>query len=338
MRIPTLDLFSGIGGFSLALNKHCRTIGYCEKDKTCCEILMANMDKKRIDRAIIYPDVCSLGAELIVQEKPIAVTMGFPCPDISAAGLHAGIQGPQSRLFFEAMRIISKLPTVEWVLMENSPFILRRGLDMVEQAFTALGFNLESTIVSASDLGAWHQRKRWFGLAWRRQRPPLLRVKRDFWWTSEPVQRMLAYMNFDDGKRLRLRNERLGNAVVPECVKFAFWILSNRARNTTVNLPPVKSIDLKLVFDDGHQEYRKKRWGTPCFSPTLWYVTRLGDRTSCVLTTQLYYEKGSRALVKRLSKPGYRLTANPNFVEWLQGYPFDWTLTDKAKATKFHTT
>ena len=94
-----------------------------------------------------------------------------------------------------------------------------------------------------------------------------------------------------------------------------------------MSLPPVKSIDLKLHLDDGDRLYRKKRWGTPCFSPTLWYVTRLGERTSCVLTTQLYYEKGSKALVKKLSKPGYRLTANPNFVEWLQGYPFEWTVT-----------
>lgn len=52
--IPTLDLFSGIGGFSLGLRSVCRTIAYCEQDTTCQQILTKNIAKGLLHRAPIF--------------------------------------------------------------------------------------------------------------------------------------------------------------------------------------------------------------------------------------------------------------------------------------------
>ena len=59
-RIPTLDLFSGIGGFAYGLHSICSTIAYCEKDKCCQEVLRQRMSDGIIDVAPIFDDICTL--------------------------------------------------------------------------------------------------------------------------------------------------------------------------------------------------------------------------------------------------------------------------------------
>ena len=58
MRIRALELFAGIGGQALALKAAgVKTIGYCEIDDVNCDILRANMERGRLDRAPIFSDV-----------------------------------------------------------------------------------------------------------------------------------------------------------------------------------------------------------------------------------------------------------------------------------------
>ena len=61
MGIRALELFSGIGGQALALKTAgVKTIGYCEIDDVNCDILRANMERGRLDRAPIFSDVKKL--------------------------------------------------------------------------------------------------------------------------------------------------------------------------------------------------------------------------------------------------------------------------------------
>jgi DNA (cytosine-5)-methyltransferase 1 len=81
-----LDLFSGIGGLSIALQEWVRPIVYCEIDVYCQGILLSRLANKDIPEARIFDDVKLLKGK----EMPCAIDIiygGFPCQDISIAGL-----------------------------------------------------------------------------------------------------------------------------------------------------------------------------------------------------------------------------------------------------------
>lgn len=158
-----LDLFSGIGGLTLALQPWVRPIAYCENDRYAQAVLLSRMWSGHIGRAPIWDDVRTLHAEQI--EIPIDIVYGgFPCQDISAAGARAGMGGERSGLFQHIARLVSET-NPQFVFLENVPAIRTRGLNSVCQTFTELGYDCRWTVVSAAEVGAPHLRKRWFLLA-----------------------------------------------------------------------------------------------------------------------------------------------------------------------------
>lgn len=157
-----LDLFSGIGGITLALNEWVKPVAYCENDRYAQSVLLSRMSSGELFQAPIWDDVRTLTGKLI---PPVDMVYGgFPCQDISVAGNGAGLEGERSRLFFELVRLV-KETCAPWVFVENVPAIRTRGLKEVVGAFTDLGYNCRWTCVSAAEVGAWHLRKRWFLLA-----------------------------------------------------------------------------------------------------------------------------------------------------------------------------
>ena len=263
-RMRVFDIFSGIGGFSLALRKSCRSIAYCEIDDISCAILRANMKKGHLDSATIYPDIHSLDVSKIQRLKPEGATMGFPCQDISGAGRGLGIHGPKSSLFFIALDKLRQIDTIQWILMENSPFIVQRGLGTIENTLRILGFSFKWIILSAADVGAPQQRRRWFGLAWRGTCPSFVPYS-DMAWRSEPVRRLCKLPDRCARSVARKRCERLGNAVVPQCVKAAVHLLSSSRPRDLHSLFESRKI---LVFNDGTSHFwHKQYWSTPISSP-----------------------------------------------------------------------
>lgn len=158
-----LDLFSGIGGLTLALMPYVRPLCYCEHDKYCQSVLLSRMSSAEIPLGPIWDDVRTLSP--VNLDVPIDIVYGgFPCQDISCAGARKGLEGDRSRLFFELLRLVSDLRP-RFVFLENVPAISVRGLERVLLEFTALGYDSRWTIVSAAEVGACHQRDRWFLLA-----------------------------------------------------------------------------------------------------------------------------------------------------------------------------
>jgi DNA (cytosine-5)-methyltransferase 1 len=80
-----LDLFSGIGGISLALEPWVRTVAYCEQDRYAQGVLLSRMRSGGIDRAPIWDDVRTLNKSILPNID--IIFGGFPCQDISVAGL-----------------------------------------------------------------------------------------------------------------------------------------------------------------------------------------------------------------------------------------------------------
>ena len=152
-----LDLFSGIGGISIALSEWVRTVAYCEQNQYAQAVLLSRMADGAIDRAPIWDDVASLNGAMLPSID--IIFGGFPCQDISIAGLGKGLEGERSGLFFDVTRLISELRP-RFVFLENVPSLTLRGLDRVCLEITSLGYDCRWTIVSASEVGACHLRER----------------------------------------------------------------------------------------------------------------------------------------------------------------------------------
>jgi DNA (cytosine-5)-methyltransferase 1 len=158
-----LDLFSGIGGISYALQDYVTTRAYCEIDRYARGVLLSRMESGDIDNAPIWNDVKTFPTKQLAGRIDI-ITGGFPCTDISVAGKGAGIQGARSGLFFEIVRLAEVLQP-KYIFLENVPLITKRGGVEVVRTLAESGYNCVWTTLSAQAVGALHKRERWFLLA-----------------------------------------------------------------------------------------------------------------------------------------------------------------------------
>jgi DNA (cytosine-5)-methyltransferase 1 len=149
-----LDLFSGIGGFSLGLERAgMQTIAFCEVDPVCRQVL-----KKHWPNVPIFEDVKTLAAKDIHDTVDV-ICGGFPCQDISLAGKGAGLAGERSGLWYEYHRLIEEIRP-RYVIIENVAALRSRGLDEVLRCLDALGYDAEWHCIPAAAVGAPHQRDR----------------------------------------------------------------------------------------------------------------------------------------------------------------------------------
>lgn len=157
-KLRVLDLFSGIGGFSLGLERTggFETVAFCEIEPFPRRALA-----KHWPEVPCYDDVRTLSADRL-RADGIAVDVicgGFPCQDISRAGNQAGITGERSGLWFEYARIVGELRP-SYVIVENVSTLLHRGLDAVLGSLAALGYDADWDCIPASYVGAPHIRDR----------------------------------------------------------------------------------------------------------------------------------------------------------------------------------
>ena len=95
-----------------------------------------------------------------------ALCAGFPCQDISAAGRGRGLAGKRSGLYREVLRAIDAVRP-SYVFLENSPRIRTRGRRTICRDLVARGYSYRDGTIAAADVGAPHQRERWWLLARR---------------------------------------------------------------------------------------------------------------------------------------------------------------------------
>mgnify|MGYP002142341869 FL=1 len=166
-RLNVLDLFSGIGGFSLGLERAgMRTVAFCE-----IEPFQRGVLRKNFPHVPQYEDVRTLTAETLARDGINFVDVicgGFPCQDISAAGKGAGIEGERSGLWSEIARLVGELRP-RYLVVENSSMLLSRGLGKVLGDLAALGYDAEWECIPAASVGAPHIRDRIWLLAYPRQ-------------------------------------------------------------------------------------------------------------------------------------------------------------------------
>jgi len=153
-----LDLFSGIGGFSLGLERAgFKTSAFCEIDKKARQVL-----KKHWPNIPVYEDIRELTNEKLKADGIADIEVicgGFPCQDISVAGKGAGITGTRSGLWSEFARLIGEIRP-QFAIVENVTALRSRGLGRVLGDLAKIGYDAEWHCIPASAVGAPHERDR----------------------------------------------------------------------------------------------------------------------------------------------------------------------------------
>lgn len=163
--MKVLDLFSGIGGFSLGLEKAgFETVAFCEIDAKARMVLKKHWPDIPIFediRELNYEKLQSIGLDIDV------ICGGFPCQDISVAGKGAGLDGERSGLWFEYHRLIKEIKP-KYAIIENVSALRSRGLEEVLWSLNEIGYDAEWHCIPASAIGAPHRRDRVWIVAYPR--------------------------------------------------------------------------------------------------------------------------------------------------------------------------
>jgi len=195
MKLTHFDLFSGYGGFSLALQNILQsekqqsktkdttseqprrldlnakaglgdtfeTIGFSEIDKYASAVLKYHWPKIKN-----YGDITKIDWSKIPDFD--LLTGGSPCQDLSIAGKRAGLHGSRSGLFYEYMRaVMEKRP--KYFIWENVKGALssNRGFDFsaVLNEMAEAGYSLWWQVLNAKDFGVPQNRERIFVVGFR---------------------------------------------------------------------------------------------------------------------------------------------------------------------------
>lgn len=138
------SLFTGCGGLDLGLHQagH-EIILQCECDPGAQQVL-----RKAFPGVLLVPDIC--GLDRLPKETEL-VAAGFPCIDVSRAGLRQGLEGPSTGLVKHVFRLLAKARdeqrAVPWVLLENVEALLDRAhggpppVSWVVQQLEQLGYS-----------------------------------------------------------------------------------------------------------------------------------------------------------------------------------------------------
>jgi DNA (cytosine-5)-methyltransferase 1 len=237
-----LDLFSGIGGFSLGFDgAGMQTAAFCEIDPFCKRVLNLHWPTTPI-----YDDIRQLNQRRLQHDGITSIDIicgGYPCQPFSVAGKQRGEADPR-HLWPEMYRLIRE-SRPRWVVCENVGGHVECGLDSVLSDLDAANYASWAFVIPACAVGAPHRRDRvWIiahaaGVGLQRPLGPHSRQSpkelREAVWRDLPAP---FTCGSDDGIPFLMdRLRSLGNAVVPQIPELiGRAILAFERQSSTVQL------------------------------------------------------------------------------------------------------
>lgn len=155
--VKILDVFAGIGGFSLAAHwLGWQTVAFVEKDEFCQKVL-----RKNFGDIPIYDDIRTFSGKPFRGRVDI-ITGGFPCQPFSVAGNQKG-SSDERHLFPEMLRVIGEVEP-SWVVAENVRGLLGiesgETFDEICSSLENLGYAVQTFCIPACAVNAPHRRDR----------------------------------------------------------------------------------------------------------------------------------------------------------------------------------
>lgn len=152
-----VDLFAGIGGFRVSLQKlGMKCVFSCEIDPYARESYQKNFDDHKV-----WGDICEIKESEIPQHDILCA--GFPCQSFSIAGKRTGMDDHRGRLFYEILRII-KFHKPRVLLLENVRNIItvNKGevIQTIKSQLDKAGYSVHYSLLNASDYGIPQSRQR----------------------------------------------------------------------------------------------------------------------------------------------------------------------------------
>ena len=298
LQLSVLDIFSGIGGFSIGFEKAgMENIAFCEMAKYGKTLL-----NKYWPDVPVFPDVCELNRKMFAEhgiESPNVIAGGFPCQDISCAGKQAGIEGERSGLWKEFKRLIDEFEP-DYAIAENVANLRSNGLVTVLYDLWEIGYNAEWHCIPASAIGAPHRRDRIWIVAY----PSRARLE----WSrrvrlSAKIGKDVSNANGNGCKNIQSKATRKNGDGRKERFKIADI---DRDVVAVVGLP---------LFQDRLAE--NEEWRELPTSKTLIEGAAITDYRD----NEGLKQWGIEPDIPRLAND----KLNPDWVEWLMGFPFGWT-------------
>lgn len=370
----TLHLFAGAGGGIIADMMLGHTpVGAVEIDPFCRKVLQMRQDEGWLPKFPIFEDVKDFNGNEI-QERVDCVCGGFPCQDISSAGCGGGITGARSGLFFELTRICRNIRP-RYIFLENSPFIISRGLDAVLCEIAEMGYDAEWCCLSAADVGAWHGRERWWCLCKDREREresnndvrimfPTINTSgkgggshifarinplRDSGAiTQEEWEAFGGYEYSEKSNAHKEYTKKEEHTLFPtptvrDCHSVGPSDMDRRSPklDTVVTMIPTPtSRDWKGQGEPGREEVKKmaKEFSESerCVYPTPRTTGLANGTTGPVMIDKLYQEGRLNEEERTAMRRGWPGgKLNPAWVEWLMGWPIGWTALKPLETVRF---
>lgn len=248
--LTAVSLFAGVGGFDLAFKRAgVKVTAAVEIDKKCRDVLAQHFPETKL-----FDDVKEVTGEQIratgfIPERGI-IAGGFPCQDLSIAGLRKGLGGSRSGLFHEIIRLADELKP-QFLILENVAGLLssQRGKDMgiVITALVERGYGVCWRVLDSQNYGVPQRRRRVFivaSLGDHRKPVEILFERESSFWnletsrkkrqtTSTEVKGSVAVNSFQKSKRAQTVDDDeswIESGIVPTLNVFD----SGDSRTTTV--------------------------------------------------------------------------------------------------------
>ena len=345
--LTAVSLFAGVGGFDLAFKRAgIKVTAAVEIDKKCRDVLALQFPETKL-----FEDVKGVTGEQIratgfISERGI-IAGGFPCQDLSIAGLRKGLDGERSGLFHEIIRLTDELKP-QFLILENVAGLLssQQGKDMgiVITALVERGYGVCWRMLDSQNYGVPQRRRRIFIVAslGDHRRPVEILFEREsgFWnletsrkkrkTVTRKAETSIAVNSFQKAKRAQSVDD-YESWVEAEIVPTLNVFDSGDSRTTTiVTQEPVLFEGNRVGDPRVHESVSPSviaRWGTGGNNVPL--TLSNGKEVTNTITASIYH-KGTvvnqdvtdgnliidEPVVRRLT---------PKECERLQGFPDDWT-------------
>ena len=162
--IKVIDLFSGIGGFHLALSSFgAETVFASEWDKDASEVYAKNFG------LVPQGDITKIDEKTIPDHDILCA--GFPCQAFSISGNQKGFDDSRGTLFFDVVRIAKeKQPKI--LFLENVKNLEAhdngKTIAVIKNTLNSIGYDVYSKVLDSAEYGSPQSRKRIYIVCFRK--------------------------------------------------------------------------------------------------------------------------------------------------------------------------